>query len=164
MSVKVEKGLLKIDIAEMFDGMTMEDKRKLADSLSIYDDIIEDVVSQVIDGWTELGSHGAEDCEKAEPYYPLGKAIRRIALGADAVAAKQVDALVQSLKWQEAHRKRTEEWAWQMYHSMNNAHSNGSACPLPPAWPEARDTNQEEYIVVRKCDCKPADRAEGGAE
>jgi len=152
MKATIENGCVKLDIAAMLDEMSTEEKRLVADSLSIQDDIIEDVVSQVLEGWTELSSHAAQDCDAAEPTYALGKAIRRIALGADGVAKRQVEEIVRSLKWHEAYRRRTEEWAWKMYHTMNDANRDGRTCPSAPSWPSANDANSEEYIVVRKSD------------
>lgn len=152
MKAKIENGCVKFDVAAMLDEMSTEEKRHLADSLSIQDDIIEDVVSQVLEGWTELSSHGANDCDKAEPTYPLGKAIRRVALGAGGVAARQVEQIVRSMKWHEAYRQNTEEWAWKMYHMMNDANRDGRTCPPAPSWPLANEENPEEYIVVRKSD------------
>lgn len=152
MKVQIEKGSVKIDIAAMLDEMTADEKRELADALSLQDAIIEDVASQIVEGWTELSSHAADDSEKADPFYPLAKAIRKVALGADAVHERQVEKLVRSLKWCEAQRERVEGWAWKMYHLMNDLHRMGASCPYPPQSPEIRETNPEDYIVVKRED------------
>jgi hypothetical protein len=149
VKAEIKDGRLSVNLAELLDHMTPDEKRDLAEPLSLQDSIIENVASQIITGWTEANSHAANDSGDADPHYPLGKAIRQVAMKASEVAATQIESLARSLRWEKAHADATKEWAFNLYHLMHNAGLN------PPYWPDANETNPHEYIVIKKIDGKP---------
>lgn len=149
MRIGIDRGTLTIDIAELLDGLTDEDRLALADSLSVMDSVIEYVAQQIVDGWTEAGSHGMRGCGNAEPTTPLDKAIRTVALGASEVAAKDINDLVATLKRRQAYHEQVDKWAWRMWHMMNDARRDGYGCPQPPSHPHGYLSDADAYIVVR---------------
>jgi len=59
MNVKVDGRNLKIDIWDLLSHLPEEGKLDLADTLGCMDQVIKNVAAQIIDGYTEAGSHGA---------------------------------------------------------------------------------------------------------
>jgi hypothetical protein len=149
VKAELKDGCLSVNLAELLDYMTPDEKRDLAESLSLQDSIIENVASQIITGWTEASSHAANDSNAADPHYPLGKAIRQVAMKASEVAAEQIESLARSLRWQKAYADATHEWAFEMYHMMHTAGLK------PPNLPGVNETNPHEYIVIKKSDGNP---------
>jgi hypothetical protein len=115
-AIRVEGGRLSINIIDMLERLSIEDKRSIIDTLSCDDEVIADVTAQLLDGWTEAGSHGGRVGGQSEPSTPLDKARREIALRAGDVAKKEIDDLCNTLRWAKADNDRTSEWAWKMYH------------------------------------------------
>ena len=152
MAIKIDNGKLIVDVVELLDGLTADEKMELADTLAITDHVIEHVTQQIITGWTDAGTHGCNDSDDAEPMYPLGKAIRAIALGAGGVAAQQVKDLVAAMRRQHAYHAQVRKWAWQMWHAMNDARRDGAGCPEPPEPPNPYNVAPDAFIVVAKGD------------
>ncbi len=50
------------DPNELIEAMDSQEKMDFFQSLSCHDEIIEHVMCQVFDGWTENGSHGSISC------------------------------------------------------------------------------------------------------
>jgi hypothetical protein len=148
MSRKVENGYLMIDLEELLDGFTSQDKCELAERLACYDEVIERVAQQIITGWTDAGSHGYNDCNEPEPKCPLGKATRAVALGAGGVAARQVEGLASTMRRQYAYHDQIKQWAWTMYHTMVAANRERRECPPPPECPSAYNADADAFVVV----------------
>ena len=102
MTTKLEKGFLKIDLLDCLERLSLEEKKELIDTLSCGDDVIKNVVDQVLDGYTELGSHGSIAFAQATETFGLGWAKREIAKRSGEVAAKQIKALEESLERSQA--------------------------------------------------------------
>ena len=150
MKVTLENGHLSINVLALLESLTTEEKRGFVDSLACENDIIEDVAAQIIKGWTEMGSHGYKHGGDADPTTPLDKAIRAVALAADSVAAKEVDSLATAMRRQHAYHVQIDQWAWKMYHMMNEAHNNSQRCPDSPPCPSSYDATPDEWVVVKK--------------
>jgi hypothetical protein len=150
MLAKLENGKLLISMSELLEGFTTEQKREVADFLACESDIIADVASQILTGWTEASSHGFNDSDKLEPERPLGKAIRAVAEGAGTVASEQVRTLARAMARQYAYQDNVQRWAWQMYHAMQDANRDGMVCPRPPMCPSAYNTDADAWVVVPK--------------
>lgn len=114
--VRIDGGRLSINIIDMINHLTIEEKRSIIDTLSCDDEVIADVMAQVLDGWTEAGSHGGRIGGQSDPSTPLDKARREIALKASDIAKKEIDELCNTLRWNKADLDRTSKWAWGMYH------------------------------------------------
>lgn len=97
MKVTLENGQLHIDIYEAMRGLSLEEKRQLADTLACQDDVIELVAQQIITGWTEFDSHGGIG---ESSVYPKGldKAWREVAKASGDIAKKAVERLEAALE------------------------------------------------------------------
>jgi hypothetical protein len=56
------------------------------------------MTQQIIDGYTDNGSHGAKGITTAEPIYPLEKAIREIAKMSSVIAKEEIERLEELVK------------------------------------------------------------------
>lgn len=99
MQITLELGVLKIGLSQALECLNTDEKRSVADALACEDDIIKDVVAQLINGWTEAGSHGVKLCHGyAEPNTGLDWAWREIAKRSGEIAAKEIKRLEDALK------------------------------------------------------------------
>jgi hypothetical protein len=96
MKATIEKGYLKIDAADLIDHLDDAGRAKIIELLSCHDTIIENVAAQIVDGWTEAGSHGGR-CFGPLPHTPLDKARRRLAESASEVAKEDIKRLAQQV-------------------------------------------------------------------
>lgn len=145
MRVKVEAGNLVISIASCLDELEPEEKRKFVDSLACEEEIIADVTSQVLDGWTENGSHGLKGGAEVEPHTALEKAIREVALRASDVARKEIENLVRALRWEKAASDCYRDWGFSLYHKWPRDYPG---CEMPPA--VGRDEELRYEVVKRE--------------
>lgn len=108
MRLTYKDGSLNINLQDVLEVMTHEDKLALAESLAIESSIIEFVAQQIIDGWTKNGDHGYRGWS-AEPYTALDKAIREVANKSGDVAKKEIESLSRLVKSQEEQTKTAYE-------------------------------------------------------
>ena len=116
MEAKIEGGRISVNIVDMLCSLSLEDKRSIIDTLSCDDEILADVTAQLLDGWTEAGSYGGRIGGAIEPFTPLDKARREIALRSGEVAKKEIEDLCNSLRWAKASEERLSDWGFKMYH------------------------------------------------
>jgi len=109
-------GYLGVSIGHLLDHMSDDDKRVLADRLACEDAVIEDVTSQILEGWTEAMSRAAFWDGEPEPRTALEKARRRVALGAGEVAATELRAMARRVKVAEARERHYMGEAYRLYH------------------------------------------------
>lgn len=100
--MKFEKGTAIINIGDFVESVyrsaDAEQQREIADSLACIDPVIDFVVEQIVEGWTELSSQAARDFPaKSEPATALDRARRFVALHAGDVAAEEAGRLQQAL-------------------------------------------------------------------
>lgn len=126
MKAEIEGGKLSLNIVDLFDAMSDEAVKELVDALACHDAIAEEVANLLVDGFTSQNSHPCKDECAAEPWYPLGKAIRRVAESADEVHGRVLAGMARELADAEATVKRMEEayqdWphdsmGWQVMHA-----------------------------------------------
>lgn len=134
-----------IDFTWLLDALTPEQKRELVDSLSCEDAIIEDVTAQLLEGWTERGSHGGKSCSAdPEPSRPLDKARREIARRSGEVAQKEIEDLKRALVWQKAMEDRYSAAYFAAYHAWRDR--DHRACPALGPIPSP---SLSSYTVVK---------------
>jgi hypothetical protein len=150
MNLKIDKGNLIINIYELMDCLSTEEKQEVADSLSINEDIIKNVTDQILIGYTEKGSCGCHDEEDVSPQYALGQARREIALSANTIAKEQIESLLKVLKRKEEYHQKVQQWAYSLYHlCIDNGYNYVKMF-------SAYDPSEDEYEVVKKQKCPPA--------
>lgn len=156
MDVKLERGKLAVDVFELLKALTDEERLELADSLSVMDNVIEYVAQQIVDGLTDAGSYGARGFGDADPRTPLDKAIRFVALGSSEVAKREVVGLSSTLRRRQAHHDQVNDWAWKMWHMINDARRDGCRYPQPPDHPRDYDHTGDAYLVLLNEEQTPA--------
>ncbi len=90
--MKIENRKLQIDVIDLLNELTGDDRRSLIDTLSCESDVIAAVCQQIVDGWTWNGSHGAGSLYtfSDSAYWPLESARRWIAKSRDAIADQEL--------------------------------------------------------------------------
>ena len=116
------KGNLTIAIEDVLDRMDGDALASLADSLACTDAVIKNVVDQITEGATDLGSWVSDQHGRAEPSSPMGVFRRRLAMAASAEADTQIAKLAANLKTAEDKIRR-----------MSNA-AQGFRDRVPSAW------------------------------
>ncbi len=135
-----------IELSWLLSALTDEQKRELVDSLSCEDAIIQDVAAQLLDGWTEQGSHGRKSCgADSEPFSPLDKARRMLAMRAGDVALKEIEGLKRALCWAKANEQRYMDAYFACYHNWSNREHR--SCPRPA---DVHHTDPMNYEVIKK--------------
>jgi len=152
VTVKLEDGYVMIDVADLFQRLSVEQKTELAQHLACDEAVLGFVADQLLDGWTEAGWHGYKHTGDAEPTTALDKARRRIALGASETANKVIDELQRSIKNTDEDVERYRKWAFAMYHAWPTHHVRER--------PELPDPIQTARIVDRG---QPSLHPEGGS-
>lgn len=61
MKAKITGRVLEIDIHEVLESLTLDEKRAVADSLACKDDVIKDVADQITEGWRKYGVEVGDD-------------------------------------------------------------------------------------------------------
>lgn len=119
--IDIEGDYIKINIYSALRDLPAENLLRLADDLSILDNVIHNVTQQIITGWTELGSHGWKDTVGC-PEAPLSKAIREVAKMSGEVAKKEIERLEKLYEVEKFAREDLSKWAWRMYYSWPRSH------------------------------------------
>ena len=118
MNITIENGTLRIDVYALLEMMTAAEKLKLADTMACMGDVITYVAQQILDGWTEQGSHGSIGCSpESEPGSGLDWAIREISKRSGFIAAKEILRLQGALKKErDDHQKLLSDTAYLRRH------------------------------------------------
>ena len=114
---KLERGRLSFNLDAVLEQLPPDELRRLSTHLACTDAVLEDVTAQLLDGWTEDGSHGYGGMALPEPYTPLDKARRELAKRAGDVAKQELEKMERALRREIQRSKQESEWAWAMYHA-----------------------------------------------
>ena len=111
--IAIVGGTLQLDIAEILEA-AIAHHPEIVERLACDDAVIRYVADQILNGYTESGSHGSTCCSAGdEPYTPLDQARARVVTGADEVARREIDRLRAELQavrgYYEQARKRDAE-------------------------------------------------------
>ena len=96
--MKIVGDEIHLDIYEMVANVSPECTERIADALSIRDDVIAYVAQQIIGAWTPLNSCGAQSAG-VHQQTPLDKAVRLVAKHANDVARREIDLLERAILW-----------------------------------------------------------------
>ncbi len=88
-----------VNLYEAFRAMPDEDKASFLDTLACDDGVIRLVSQQILDGWTDLCSHGGTQCTDIHDVSstPLSAAVREVAKRSGDVARKEIERLEREL-------------------------------------------------------------------
>ncbi len=139
MEAKIEGSRISISIVDMLSSLSFEDKLTVIDTLSCDDEVITHITAQLLDGCTEFGSYGGSCHGQVDPFTPLDRARRAIALRAGEVAKKEIEDLCSTLRWEKACAENYCNWGFKMYHGEKSA--------MPPT---IQYDDSLKYEVVRR--------------
>lgn len=141
-----DKRQIVIELSWLLSALNEEQKRELVDSLACEDAIIADVSAQLLDGWTERGSHGAKSCSAdVEPTTPLDKARRELASRCGEIASREIEALKSTLAFTKACEDHYSDAYFKLYHAW----PQGSESRRPDVG-SVGAVNRSGYEVVKK--------------
>lgn len=88
-----------VNLYKAFRAMPEEDKASFLDTLACDDGVIRLVSQQILDGWTDLCSHGGTQCTDLQDVSrtPLSAAVREVAKRSGEVAQKEIERLERAL-------------------------------------------------------------------
>lgn len=110
-----KNGKLTLTLDEIRDLIPADEIPDLIVQFACEDEIIRHVAAQIVDGWTDDGSHGSRGYS-GKPSTPLDKARRLVAERAGDVARQEIETLKEALEREKA---RGDE-AWRRYHEELN--------------------------------------------
>lgn len=122
MEVTIVDGHLKINFADLVEHLSEDAKIDLIEHLSCDETVIKNVVAQLLQGWTELGSHGPRSYGKGRPFYGMEVGRARIAAGASEVAAKDISELRRTLVLEEEAHEKTRRDFYERLAKYEHAH------------------------------------------
>jgi len=150
MKVSIENGKISFKWQELLEHLSPEEIRELVDFLSCENQIIADVSAQLLDGWTEMGSHGYKGMASVEPFTPLEKARREIALRAGETAKAEIEDLIRALKMAKAGEARYSDWGFKLYNILNRLQDEHIYKGQVPCVMRIELCELERFEVVRK--------------
>ena len=116
--MKLEDGKIVINVYDLIGELGKEHRDSIIDALACQDEVINEVVNQVLDGWTTMGSHaGTSYGGNAEATYGIDGARMRIAKGSSELAAEEITRLGEQL----AREKARADDAWTRYHELQES-------------------------------------------
>jgi len=116
MNAKLNKGQLTIDISNLLDSLSPEDKIELIETLACQDTIIKHVADQILTGWTENCYSGGTSYA-VEGHAPLDLARKRVIELAPEVARQEIDRLKLFAKNKEEQVKIYSDKYFALYHA-----------------------------------------------
>lgn len=123
MKIAIEAGHIKINLQDLIEAASTEERATIIDHLACHDEIIDEVMNQVIDGWTTMGGHaGTGYGGNVDAVHGLDGARMRIAKASGEIAAREIERLGDALKREKAHSND----GWAEYHALM-ARSRGYA-------------------------------------
>ena len=115
MTPRLESGHLMLDLYELLTALPTGDRVRIVDALACQDEVINEVMNQVIDGWTTEGSHaGTSFGGNPDAVYGIDGARMRIAKASSEIAATEIRRLAEEL---ERVKARMDE-GWKAYHEQ----------------------------------------------
>ena len=120
--MKLENGNIVIRVYDLIGELRAEDQAVIIDAMACQTEIIDEVMNQVIDGYTTLGSYGPRGFG-GNPNATSGidGARLRIANASSNIASKEIEALAAALKRAEDAQNK----GWDAYHELLRKRSFG---------------------------------------
>lgn len=93
---------IEIDVYELVESLSAEERLAFADALAVRDDVVKYVAQQIVGDWTDLNSQAGRNCvADSEPRNGLDWACREVAKRAGEVATDEIKRLEAALKYRE---------------------------------------------------------------
>ena len=138
MKIKIDADELTLNITELLEGMDLEARRDLAQSLAIDDDVFQAVADRICFGITDNGSWVGR-CQTEE------KARAYLVSNVSAAAKRLVKQLQHDAEQAKLVEKRMDEWAWKMYHAWPDEY-----LMQRPDWPPFACAARASDEVIQK--------------
>lgn len=115
MSVTIDGPKLSLDLYDLLGAIGDDARNHLIDTLAVRNEVIDEVMNQVIDGFTTNSSHGPCGLGgNPDAVHGIEGARMRIAKASGDIAAREIELLGDALKRAEA---RINE-GWKAYHEL----------------------------------------------
>lgn len=115
VSATVDGGKLQIDLYDLLGSLTGEARANVIDMLACRQEVIDEVMNQVIDGYTSQGSYGPTGLGgNPEAIYGIDGARMRIAKASSEIASREIERLAQEM----ARLKARINEGWDAYHEL----------------------------------------------
>lgn len=113
--MKYERGNIVINVYDLIGELSNEHRAEIIDALACQDEVINEVMNQVLEGCTTLGSFAAQGGGgNPDAIYGIDGARMRIAKASSEVAAKEIAALSEQIK----REKEFGQKGWDAYHAL----------------------------------------------
>lgn len=113
--MKLENGNIVINVYDLITGLAAEHRSDIIDAIACQDEVINEVMNQVLDGWTTQGSHAGKGLGgNPDANYGIDGARMRIAKASSEVAAKEIAALAAQI----TREKELGQKGWDAYHEL----------------------------------------------
>lgn len=119
MDAKIIDGRIAVNVSDLVDCLSDEDKDYIIEMLSCNEKVIENVASQIVTGWTEGGSHGFRSFGHTA-YNGLDKARRLLAKSASEVSGKEIERLESECKRIEQDKQRILQELFELERKYDN--------------------------------------------
>lgn len=147
-TITISDMTLNIRLDDILAGLSTEQRLELIRMVAMDEPLIQDIVDQLADGWTEDGSSVGEKF--------LNKARMKLMPLMGEVAKEAVRRLAHERDFAVAEAERHREWAWKLFHAWPRDASRINI-PAIPDRPIPRSMTDEEARFIADV-AKPDDR------
>jgi hypothetical protein len=114
---KLDGSFLKINLYDLIADLPAEERGRIIDALACSEEVINEVVNQILDGWTTEGSHASRGSGgNAEATYGIDGARMRIAKLSGKIAEDEIE----NLRKQIIRERESAQRGWDAYHEAIN--------------------------------------------
>jgi hypothetical protein len=120
MNITIKDGAISINLHDLIEAASREDRMAIIQTLARQGDIITEVANQIIDGYTSEGWHGARGYGgDADATYGIDGARMRIAKASSEIAASEIEALKKKIDSE----RQSAQNAWAAYHRRSEGYA-----------------------------------------
>lgn len=113
--MEFKDGKIVLDVYDLISQLPSETRGQIIDLLACQEEVIDEVMNQVIDGYTSKNSHGPRHFGgDPEETRGIDGARMRIAKASSEIAAKEIEALARKIKSE----KELGQKGWDAYHEL----------------------------------------------
>jgi hypothetical protein len=121
--VKYENGEVRFNLYDVLGELSKTHRAEIIDALACQQEVIDEVMNQVLEGCTSLGSHGPKGCGgNPSATHGIDGARLRIAKAAGEIAFAEIAALSRAVERANA----SADDAWSKYHALLDGPRRGA--------------------------------------